>query len=114
LAQISTDQLLMSDFTLHSIGIILDRVGQRVVLLQFVDDVFVRGRVNLFSVQPEELHRVVTAMDRFSLDFDDAYQYIAAELFNAVTVSFDGDFDRTERGRQTPADILSAEETPQP
>lgn len=48
-------------------------------------------------------------MDRFNLDFDDACQYVAAELFNAVVVSFDGDFDRTDRGRQTPADILPAE-----
>ncbi len=114
LAQIPTDQLLMSDFTLHSIGIILDRVGQRAVLLQLVDDVFVQGQVTLLSVQPEEMHRVVTAMDQFNLDFDDAYQYVAAELSDAMIVSFDGDFDRTDRGRQTPADILSAEETPEP
>ena len=97
LAEIPTDQLLMSDFTLHSIGIILDRLGQRVVLLQLVDDVFVRSRVTLLSVQPEAMHRVVTAMDRFNLDFDDAYQYVAAELPDAVIVSFDGDFDRTAR-----------------
>jgi len=43
----------------------------------------------------------------YLLDFDDAYQYVAADLTEAVIVSFDGDFDRTERRRQTPGDILS-------
>ena len=32
LAQTSTNQLLMTDFTLHSIEVILDRLGQRAVL----------------------------------------------------------------------------------
>ena len=58
------------------------------------------------------MHRVVTAMDRYALDFDDAYQYVAAELSDAVIVSFDNDLDRTDRRRQTPIDALSAEGTP--
>jgi len=96
----------MSDFTLHSIGIILSRLGQIGVLLRLVDDVFVQGGVALVSVQPETMHRVITAMGQFNLDFDDAYQYVAAELSNAVVVSFDGAFDRTARGRQTHLDVL--------
>jgi len=106
LAQTSTDQLLMTDFALHSIGVILDRLGQRAVLSQFVDDLFVQGGVVLVSVHPATMHRLVSVMERFNLDFDDAYQYVAAEQADAVIVSFDGDFDRTDRGRQTPADIL--------
>ena len=106
LAQTSTDQLLMTDFTLHSIGVILDRLGQRAVLLRFVDDVFVQGEVVLVSVRPAAMHRLVSVIEQFNLDFDDAYQYVAAEQADAVIVSFDGDFDRTDRGRQTPADIL--------
>ena len=44
-------------------------------------------------------------MQRFNLDFDDAYQYVAAEKFNLEIVSFDSDFDRTERGRKTPDQV---------
>lgn len=106
LAQTSTDQLLMTDFALHSIGVILDRLGQRAVLSRFVDDLFVQGGVGLVSVRPAAMHRLVSVMERFDLDFDDAYQYVAAEQADAVIVSFDGDFDRTDRGRQTPAHIL--------
>jgi len=107
LAQTSTDQLLMTDFALHSIGVILDRLGQRGVLSRFVDDLFVQGGVILVSVRPAAMHRLVSVMEQFNLDFDDAYQYVAAEQADAVIVSFDGDFDRTDRGRKTPVDILS-------
>ena len=106
LAQTPTDRLLMSDFTLHSIGVILARLERRGVLLPFVDDVFVEGGVRLVTVQPEAMHLVVAVMERFGLDFDDAYQYVAAEQADAVIVSFDGDFDRTDHGRQTPAEVL--------
>src|SRR5450759_4180602 len=44
-------------------------------------------------------------MDRFKLDFDDAYQYCSAEKYHLTLVSFDGDFDRTDRGRMTPEHV---------
>jgi predicted nucleic acid-binding protein len=104
----ASDQLLMSDFTLHSIGIILDRLGQRAILPRFIDDLFVEGEVTLVSVPPQAMRYLVATMYRFNLDFDDAYQYVAAEQSSATIVSFDGDFDRTDRGRQAPADALAA------
>jgi len=39
---------------------------------------------------------------RYNLDFDDAYQYITAEKNDLTLVSFDADFDRTERGKKSP------------
>jgi predicted nucleic acid-binding protein len=60
------------------------------------------------SVPPQDMGHLVAQVDRFGLDFDDAYQYMAAEQSSAVIVSFDGDFDRTDRGRQAPADVLAA------
>ena len=114
LALIPAEDLLMSDFSLHSIGVILDRLGQCAILTQFVDDLFVQGEVILVSVQPEDMYHLVEVMDRFNLDFDDAYQYVAAEQSAAVIVSFDGDFDHTERGRQTPVEVLATERTQGP
>jgi predicted nucleic acid-binding protein len=40
------------------------------------------------------------------LDFDDAYQYAVAVRYDLVLVSFDIDFQRTENGHKTPAEIL--------
>ncbi|AKV66251.1 hypothetical protein VL20_1064 [Microcystis panniformis FACHB-1757] len=45
-------------------------------------------------------------MALFRLDFDDAYQYVAAELEKATIVSFDQDFDKTEQRRLTPMQVL--------
>ena len=106
LFSMSTDQLLMSDFTLHSISVILDRLGKHAALLQFIDDVLLEGGVAVRSVPPMSLHRVVDVINKFVIDFDDAYQYVVAEQANAIIVSFDKDFDKTDHARQTPQNVL--------
>jgi uncharacterized protein len=89
--------------------VILNRLGQRAGLLHFVQDVFLHGQVNLVSLEPSEMRRLVEVMDAFNLDFDDAYQYVAAEKYGAVLISFDNDFNRTEHSKLTPAEVLEAE-----
>lgn len=58
------------------------------------------------QLQPDDTQRLVEVMGQFNLDFDDAYQYVAAENLDLTLVSFDGDLDPTERGRKSPADAL--------
>ncbi len=53
------------------------------------------------------IYLLVDMLSRFDLDFDDAYQYVAAEKQGLVIVSFDGDFNRTTRGKKTPTEILA-------
>lgn len=96
----------MTDFTLHSIGVICNRLKQRDVFVKFVDDVLIDTGVVLVSIPANKMKRVVEIMDRFRLDFDDAYQYVAAEIEDATIVSFDKDFDKTEQGRLTPMQVL--------
>jgi hypothetical protein len=52
------------------------------------------------------MQHLVRVIEQYNLDFDDAYQYAAAEIYDLMIVSFDGDFDRTQRGRTTPAVVL--------
>ena len=96
----------MTDFTLHSIGVICNRLKQEDVFVQFVDDILISSGICLVSVSADKMTRVVEIIDRFGLDFDDAYQYVAAELEKAEIVSFDKDFDKTEQGRLTPIQVL--------
>jgi hypothetical protein len=42
----------------------------------------------------------------YLLDTNVWHQYVAAERNGLVLVSFDADFDKTDMGRKTPADIL--------
>ena len=100
-------ELLVTDFTLHSLGVILDRLDRRQVFLDLVRDVVIEGGVEVVSLAADRMERLVTCMDDEELDFDDAYQYVAAEDLAADLVSYDQDFDRTTRGRRTPAEIVA-------
>lgn len=107
LGRLPLDHILMSDFTLHSLGVILHRWRQHTVFAAFVQDVLLDGGVALISLPAAAMTDVVAAMDGFGLDFDDAYQYVVAERENASLISFDAHFDQTDRGRMTPAQVLS-------
>ncbi|MEM4218056.1 MAG: PIN domain-containing protein [Candidatus Methanomethylicaceae archaeon] len=102
LARVPSERLFITDFTLHSIGVVLSALKRNDALLRFVRDAFVEGAVSLIHLAPEAMELIVEAMQRFKLDFDDAYQYVAAEQYRLTIVSFDADFHRTERGRKTP------------
>jgi predicted nucleic acid-binding protein len=101
-----SERLFITDFAFHSIGVVLSRLNQMDTLLRFVQDVFIDGAVGLIHLEPEDTEPLFRVIEQFDLDFDDAYQYIAAEKYNLVLVSFDSDFDHTERGRKTPAEAL--------
>lgn len=78
------------------------------LLLGFVQDAFIHGAVELLSLQPLAMQDLVDVIATYNLDFDDAYQYTIAEQYDLVIVSFDHDFDRTDRGRTTPDAILAS------
>jgi predicted nucleic acid-binding protein len=112
LDRLPTEQMLMTDFTLHSLGVILNRLGQRAMFTVFVQDVLIDGGVALTSLPPLAMSQVVAVSDQFGLDFDDAYQYVVAARENVGIVSFDAHFDQTDRGRQTPAQVLATLQQP--
>jgi hypothetical protein len=98
--------LYLTEFSLYSLGIILLRHRMHNAFLQAVDDLLLTGGIRLVRLRLEDMQDIVHASQRFNLDFDDAYQYAAAEKYNLIIVSFDADFDRTERGRRTPTEVL--------
>ena len=108
LDRVPLSELFITDFAFHSLCVVLTRLKKETAPLKFVEDVFVDGAVTLVSVPPEETQSLIDAMSKFNLDFDDAYQYVAAEKQGLVIVSFDGDFNRTARGKKTPAEILES------
>ncbi|MCY3542866.1 MAG: PIN domain-containing protein [Chloroflexota bacterium] len=106
LAETPSELLYITDFALHSICLILQRVNQPDTLRVFVNDLFSQGGVKLVRLNPSDIHNIVDVIQEFELDFDDAYQYVAAEKFGLTIVSFDADFNRTARGHKLPGDIL--------
>jgi hypothetical protein len=71
-----------------------------------VKDLFLSEVIALLSLGVEDMAKVTEVAQTFSLDFDDSYQYVAAEKFNLDLLSFDRDFDRTPRGRKTLEEIF--------
>lgn len=104
-SRIPADQLLLSDFSFHSIGVICSRLKMGQVFRVFTEDVLLRSGVALVRLSPSEILEVPDICERYNLDFDDAYQYAIAGLYGADIVSFDRDFDKTPRGRKDPVDV---------
>jgi hypothetical protein len=97
--------LHISDFSLHTIGVIYLREHKSKEFLTFVNEDLVASGIRVISLEPDNFSKITGAADRFHLDFDDAYQYAVAEHYGLSIVSFDKDFDRTDRKRVVPADI---------
>ncbi|MEK6681419.1 MAG: PIN domain-containing protein [Nitrospirota bacterium] len=99
-------ELFVSDYAVHSIGLLLFRRKQHDIFREFVKDMIFDTGIEMMSLFAEDMDAVINRAQRFRLDFDDAYQYVTSERYNLTIISFDNDFDRTERGRKTPAEVL--------
>jgi len=100
-------ELFITDYSLHSIGLLLFRRKRHDVFKSFLRDLAIRAGMTVISISLDRMEAVIDVAQKFRLDFDDAYQYVAAEEQGLILVSFDADFDRTTRGRKTPAAILN-------
>lgn len=105
LAAVDEHEYFLSDFSLHSIGLKLIDRQQFSAFADFVNDMVIRAGTTVLSCPVSDMEAVVQAAQQFNVDFDDAYQYWLAEKDNLQLVSYDGDFDRTARGRKTPSDL---------
>lgn len=103
---IFTHNLFMTDFCLHSIGIVLTRLKKVEIFERFLSDAIEDSGVGLLRLDAADLRLVISAHQQFRLDFDDAYQYAAARKHDLTIVSLDSDFDRTDAGRKTPSQVL--------
>lgn len=108
LRAVAPGDALLSELALYSIGIILLRRKAPEAFVRFWADLLDTGAVHIIRLSLADMPAVVDAAGRFGLDFDDAYQYVAAKKYDYVLLSFDTDFDRTDLQRKTPGDILNA------
>jgi predicted nucleic acid-binding protein len=108
LGLIPSDEIFISDFAFHSLCVILIRLKKQQALLNFAQDLFIDGDVSLVSIPPDKTPDLIKAMKRYKLDFDDAYQYLAAKLHGLTLVTFDKDLKRRPLGGRTPAQIIAS------
>ena len=111
LSLVKSTELCLTDFAVHSIGISLFRLGKPELWPSFLQDLFIEGGAHLLHLEAEDGPQIAAVARQHGLDFDDAYQYAAAERYDLVLVSFDSHFDGTPRGRSTPAAVCGGAST---
>lgn len=86
--------LFLSDFSLHSIGIILLKCEALEIFREFISDTLPTLRIQ--SLPTNAYESLVEAAQKFALDFDDAYQYAVAKNFSLKIATMDKDFKRVD------------------
>jgi predicted nucleic acid-binding protein len=84
--------LNITDFSLHSIGVILFRYNKNDVFQKFIDDIL--PKVKLISLPIKLYGEVVKANKNLNLDFDDAYQYTTAKHYGLKLATMDSNFEK--------------------
>lgn len=108
LRQTPRESLKISDFSLYSLGIVLFRRKMHSLFSKIVEDLLINGGIGIMRLGAEDMDSISQSSKLFNLDYDDAYQYEVAKKYNLIVVSLDRHFDRTDRGRQTPEELLRA------
>jgi len=103
---IPTDSLFVSDFSIHSIGVILSRLKKYDIFKKFINDLFINGQIELLSLGSYDLIDVIGNIQMYKLDFDDSYQFSVAQKYDLTIVSFDKDFNAKGIKKQTPDEIV--------
>lgn len=86
--------LNISDFSPHSIGVILFRYKKQDLFHEFIKDVM--PKVDLLALPVVGYPDLLDANRDQRLDFDDAYQYCVAEHYGLKIATLDRDFERSE------------------
>jgi predicted nucleic acid-binding protein len=99
LEMVQSDEISLTEFTLYSIGIITSRLKKEDVFAAFLSDLLEETGIKRIALSLADLRDLLSAMREQDLDFDDAYQYVAARNNDLILVSFDKDFDSTDMKR---------------
>lgn len=88
------DQISITDFSLHSIGVILFRQKEDELFSKFLDDTL--PKVHLTAL-PKDQYQLLTAnRQKLKLDFDDSYQYSVCKHYGFKLVTMDQDFKKVK------------------
>lgn len=84
------NNLFISDFSLHSIGVILFHMNKPGLYLKFVQDII--PRINIVTISPSDYTCLTQGKVIYNFDFDDAFQYCVAKYQGLSLVTQDNDF----------------------
>ncbi|KYC48454.1 MAG: PIN domain protein [Candidatus Methanofastidiosum methylothiophilum] len=85
------EEVIISDFSLHSIGVILLRYEKEEAFNVFIRDI--APTFKILSLPLSVYTNIYELKREYDLDFDDAYNFKISEFFNLILVTMDKDFD---------------------
>jgi predicted nucleic acid-binding protein len=100
--QVEARLIAITEFSLYSIGVILTRLKKDDIFGDFLSDTVEDSGVVRIRLNAADLKQALAVRKQYQLSFDDAYQYVAAIKYEYTLISFDADFDRTQKGRKMP------------
>ena len=93
--------IAISDFSLHSIGVILFKHNKNSLFDAFILDVM--SNIEVVSLSSGSYSKLSETKENYHLDFDDAYQYQIARENGFTIVTMDSDF---KRAREVKVDFV--------
>ena len=108
--QITSEEKLgiyITEFSIHSIGIVLGKRKKFSEFNFFLDDINKRG-IKIVRLETTELKEIGNVCKTFKFDFDDAYQYLYAKKKGLILLTWDKDF--LAKRRELEIQVLSPEE----
>jgi predicted nucleic acid-binding protein len=92
--QSNIESLHISDFSLHSIGVILFRQKETSVFKSYIEDIL--PLIKLISLPKSVYPQLLEIKESIDLDFDDIYQYLICRTFSLKLITMDQDFKNVE------------------
>ena len=84
------NQLFISDFSLHSIGVILIKQKKFSIFKEFLNDFI--PHATILSLPKDKYPDLNKIAEKYNLDFDDSYQTTLAKEFDLEIITMDNDF----------------------
>lgn len=88
------ENICISDFSLHSIGVILFRYKKENIFRLFLHDFVCKTKI--VTLSKKSYINLSTISKEYGLDFDDAYQFEIAHENGFELVTMDKDFDKVK------------------
>jgi len=88
-------RIYLSDFSLHSIGVILLKQKKLKIFDQFLKDILPHSTI--LSLPKEKYSEITRVATKYKLDFDDTYQSLIATEFEIGIKTMDKDFTRISK-----------------
>jgi len=88
--QTHAGEIFISDFSLHSIGVILYRNNKPDIFNQFLEDTL--DKIEIITLSKEKYREIGDLYNKYKLDFDDSYQFLLAQEHQMAIATQDADF----------------------